>query len=163
MLTTIEEKMKNRNMMALGDAATFWYHSRAYYSPGQWLPNHIVRHYTSSNVSSDDRRKWKTGLLVFIAIYLAPEKFQEPIIVWGSALQEETKNFWNILKSLGLYTDNPEFLTQVPALEWEQFNSNSSVLTEFKYQSDFLVNINDATSLEARIIKPLLEEFNRLN
>jgi hypothetical protein len=163
MMITIEEKMKNNGLMALGDASTFWYHSRAYYAPGQWLPKHIVRHYTSKNVEMEDRRKWKAAFLLFIAIYLTPEKFKEPVVVWGSALQEENKNFWNILKTVGLYAENPEFLTQAPALEWVPLDRNINFLTELKYRSEFLVNISDATSVEEKIMKPLLEEFSRLN
>ena len=163
MVTTIEEKMTNNQLIGLGDAATFWDHSRAYYAPGQWLPKYIVRHYAAKNVELENWRQWKVPSLLFIAIYLTPQKFKEPVVVWGSASQEEKKNFWNILKEFGLLVQNPEFLKQVPAVEWVPVDHHIKFLTELKYRSEFLVNIGDATAVENKIIKPLLEETAKFN
>ena len=163
LVTTVEDKMTNNQLLSLGDAATFWDHSRAYRFPGQWLPKYIARHYAVKKVELEDRRKWKISSLLFVSIYLTPQKYKEPVVVWGCASQEENKNFWNILKTFGLYTENPDFLTQVPAENWVSVDQPTRLLAKLKYRSEFLVNINDAANVEKEIVRSLMEEAAKLS
>ena len=79
LITTVEEKLTNKHLIALGDAATFWDHSRAYYAPGQWMPKYLIRHYTEG-IDLESKKHWKVPWLVFFVIYLYPARFRQPVV-----------------------------------------------------------------------------------
>ena len=159
LITTVEEKLTNKHLIALGDAATFWDHSRAYYAPGQWMPKYIIRHYTEG-IDLESKKHWKVPWLIFFVIYLYPARFQQPVAVWGSIVQDEMKNMSKILYKSELYTQNPQFLTVVPANEWITVGEFSKSLSSFKYQSTWLTDLNDSGTIDVNVIQPLLEEAN---
>lgn len=158
LVTTVEEKLTNEKLVALGDAATFWDHSRALYSPTQWMPQYIVRHY-SAKLDPKSKPGWKVPWIAFFIVYLSPDQIKEPLAVWGVATQYEGKNFWNILKAYGLYQKTPEFLIRVPATEWELAENLPKSLSAFKYQARFLVELNNTKKVDEIVIQPLLMEI----
>jgi len=161
LVTIVEEKLTNKRLMALGDAATFWDHSRAYYAPTQWMPQYIVRHY-SAKLGLESKRRWKAPWVAFFNVYIAPDQTKEPVAVWGVATQNEIKNIWNILKNFGLYQKNPDYLNKVPTLQWETTMDLPESLSSFKYMSINLLELNNAQKVDEIVIEPLLLEIKEL-
>ena len=162
LVTTVEEKLINKQLVALGDAATFWDHSRALYAPTQWMPKYIVRHYTK-DLDLERKRRWKAPWVLFLIVYLTPNQFKEPLAVWGIAIQSENKNIWSILKNFGLYRENPDFLIQAPSLEWETILDLPKALSSFKYRSINLLELNNAQKVDEIVIEPLIVEIKGLH
>ena len=161
LVTLVEEKLKNKRLIALGDAATFWDHSRAFYAPGQWLPKYIIRHYTE-DLEPEAKKAWKAQWLLFFAVYLYPDQFCQPVAAWGSITQTETKNLWNLLKSAEVYRKDPQFLTRVPAKEWTKVEDLPDYFSTFKYQSTWLTDLKDAKTVDSVVINTLVKEANTL-
>ena len=157
LVTTVEEKLENKKLLHIGDAAAFWDLSRAFYAPGQWLPKYIIRHY-AEEIGPVAKKQWETPWLLFFAVYLYPDQFRQPVAAWGSISQNGTKNMWNILKRLEIYAQNPNFLTKVPAEEWTSLGELPSALSAFKYQSTLLTDLKDAKTVDSMVIEPLLRE-----
>ena len=82
LVTIVEEKLKNKRLIALGDASTFWDLSRAFYAPGQWLPKYIIRHYTE-DLEPEAKKQWKARWLLFFVVYLYPDQFRQPVAACG--------------------------------------------------------------------------------
>jgi hypothetical protein len=160
-VTMVEEKLSNKGLIALGDAATFWDHSRAYYAPGQWFPKYIIRHYTE-DLDPETKRQWNAPWLLFFVVYLYPAQFGQPVAAWGRISQMETKNMWYLLKSAEVYRKDPPFLTKVPAREWTDVEGLPDSLESFKYQSVWLTDLKDATTVYTLVIEPLLMEGTAL-
>lgn len=161
LVTLVEENLKNKRLIALGDAATFWDHSRAFYAPGQWLPKYIIRHYTE-DLEPEAKRAWKAPWLLFFAVYLYPDQFRQPVAAWGSITQAGAKSFWNLLKSAEVYRKDPQFLTSVPATEWTEVKDLPDSFSTFKYQSTWLIELKDAKTVDSLVIEPLVEEASIL-
>ena len=161
LVTMVEEKMKNKRFIALGDAATFWDHSRAFYAPGQWLPKYIIRHYTE-DIEPELKKNWKVPWLLFFVVYLYPDQFRQPVAAWGSITQDGAKNIMNILKRAEVYRKDPLFLTRVPAKVWTNVEDLPDSLSIFKYQSTWLTDLKDAKTVESVVIEPLLKEVTSL-
>jgi hypothetical protein len=161
LVTLVEEKLKNKSLIALGDAATFWYHSRAFYAPGQWLPKYIIRHYTE-DLEPEAKKAWKAPWLLFFVVYLYPDQFRQPVAAWGSVTQSGSKNIWGLLKRVEVYRKDPQFLTRVPAKEWANVHDLPDFFSSFKYRSTWLTDLKDAKTVESLVIKALLEEANTL-
>ena len=161
LVTLVEENLKNERLIALGDAATFWDHSRAFYAPGQWLPKYIIRHYTE-DLEPEAKRAWKAPWLLFFAVYLYPDEFRQPVAAWGSITQAGAKSFWNLLKSAEVYRKDPQFLTSVPTKEWTEVKDLPDSFSTFKYQSTWLTELKDAKTVDSVVIEPLVKEANIL-
>lgn len=161
LVTLVEEKLKNKRLIALGDAATFWDHSRAFYAPGQWLPKYIIRHYTE-DLEPEAKKAWKAPWLLFFVVYLYPDQFRQPVAAWGSITQDGTKNIWHLLKRAEVYRKDPQFLTRVPAKEWTKVEDLPDSFSNFKYQSTWLTDLKDAKTVDSVVIKTLVKEANTL-
>lgn len=123
LIKSVEEKMLNTSMSALGDAATFWNHSRALYAPKQWIPWYTARIYVPKPQGKEKPDK-KSHCFAFFNIYFSPKYFDEPIAIWGFGTQTEKKDVWRILDGFGFFgasTDSLEFLTELPNNEWKPF------------------------------------------
>ena len=162
LLTTINENLASKHLAPLGDAATFWDHSRAYYAPGQWMPKYIIRHYSNEEYIQKNG-SWKVPWLAFFVVYLYPDRFKEPVAGWGYISQKELKDFSGILKKSGLYKQNPNFLTKVSAEEWIDIDDLPDSLLNFKYRSNMLTELHDANIVETMVIQPLMMEVNKYN
>jgi hypothetical protein len=161
LVTLVEEKLKNKKLIALGDAATFWDHSRAFYLPGQWLPKYIIRHYTE-DLEPEAKKAWKAPWLLFFVVYLYPDQFRQPVAAWGSITHNGTKNMWNLLKRGEVYRKDPQFLTKVPAIEWTRAEDLPDTFSTFKYQSTWLTDLKDAMTVDSVVIKTLMNEADIL-
>jgi hypothetical protein len=149
--------LTNKRLIALGDAASFWDQSRAFYLPGQWLPKYIIRHYTE-DLEPEAKKAWKAPWVLFFAVYLYPDRFRQPVAAWGCVTQAGAKNFLSLLKSAEVYRKDPQFLTRVPSNEWTKVEDLSDSLSTFKYQSTWLPDLKDAKTVDNLVIKTLLEE-----
>ena len=69
LLTNVEQLMGNSDLVPYGDAGSFWYYSRAYYLPNQWLPRYFARMYVSEN-PSDSNAGRATELFAFFSAVL---------------------------------------------------------------------------------------------
>ena len=161
LLTNINDKLSNQHIIALGDAATFWDHSRAYYAPKQWMPKYIIRHYTKEKFI-DKRNSWIVPWLVFFVVYLYPDRFKNPVAAWGCITQKDVKNIYKTLDKLDLYEQNPKFLKKVPTEEWTEIDDLPDSLSGFKYQSIWLTNLRDTKIVDTLVIQPLLNEAKSL-
>lgn len=161
LLTAINEKLSNNRLIALGDAATFWEHSRAYYAPGQWLPKYVIRHFTQEEYI-DQKGTWKVPWSVFFVVYLYPDSFKRPVAAWGSIRQKDLKNLYKILNPVDLHRQNPKFLKKVPAEGWTEIEGLPDSLLSFKYQSIWLTDLRDAKIIDRLVIRPLLNEAELL-
>jgi len=160
LVTIVEERLKNKRLIALGDAATFWDHSRAFYAPGQWLPKYIIRHYTE-DLAPEDKKPWKVPWLLFFVAYLQPDQFRQPVAVWGSITQDGAKHIGKILNPV-VYRKNPKCLTRVPAKEWINVEDLPDSLSAFKYRSTWLTDLRDEKTVDSVVIEPLLKEAKAL-
>ena len=161
LVTIVEEKLKNKRLIALGDASTFWDLSRAFYAPGQWLPKYIIRHYTE-DLEPEAKKAWKAPWLLFFVVYLYPDQFRQPVAAWGSITQDGAKNIWQVLKRAEVYSKDPQFLTRVPAKEWTNVEDLPDSLSTFKYRSTWLTDLKDAKTVDSVVIEPLLKEAKAL-
>ena len=158
LLTTINEKLSNQRLAALGDAATFWDHSRAYYAPGQWMPKYVIRHYTREEYINK-KESWKVPWIVFFVVYLYPDRFKKPLAAWGHIKQNDLKRINRALDSIGLYNQNPKFLQDTGSGEWVKVGDLPDSLACFKYQSTWLTDLSDTKTVDRLVIQPLLTEI----
>ena len=161
LVAIVEEKLQNKRLIALGDAATFWDHSRAFYAPGQWLPKYIIRHYTE-DLEPEAKKLWKAPWLLFFVVYLYPDQFRQPVAAWGSITQDGAKNIWHALNKAGVYSKDPQFLARVPAQEWTNVEDLPDSLSTFKYRSAWLTDLKDAKVVDSMVIEPVSKEAKAL-
>jgi hypothetical protein len=153
--------LKDKRLIALGDTATFWDHSKAFHAPGQWLPKYIIRHYTE-DLEPEAKKLWKTPWLLFFVVYLYPDQFRQPVAAWGSIKQDGNKNVWNLLERVEVYKKDPQFLTRVPSEEWTEVEDLQDSFSVFKYRSTWLTDLKDAKTVDSVVIEPLLKEATAL-
>ncbi len=161
LLTNIEQSMASSKLLPYGDAATFWYHSRAYYSPHQWLPRYFARIYVSKD-PSDSKPDKKSKLFAFFNACLKPINFDQPIAVWGIGQQAEKKDIWHVLDSLGLFNvNNPilNFVSEIQDEKWQELKNVPVALSDFKFRSNYLIELNNSHTAKEKVIDPLLEEL----
>ena len=161
LVTTVEENMNSNKLATLGDAASFWYHSRAYYAPTKWMPRYIARQYVAEapeNSKPDRKAPW----FAFFIVYLTPKAIEEPAAVWGIGTQHEKEDLWAPLDKVALKNDGPDFLVTVPVVEWRSVEDIPEPLSSLKFQAKAIVELNNAQTVDEVIIQPLLEEIREL-
>jgi hypothetical protein len=161
LVTTVEESMTGNKLAPLWGGASFWYYSRAYYAPTQWMPRYIVRQYVSEapdNSKPDKKSPW----FAFFNVYFTPKQILEPVAVWGFGTQDEREDLWKSFDKIALNKDGPDFLVGVPVEDWKPIEELPKPLTNFKYQASSVVELNNAQTVDEVVVQPLLREIERL-
>jgi len=163
LLLSVEENMVNNGFSSYGDSASYWYLSRAYYLPKQWLPKYFVRMYTPKD--KNNKADKKSAIYGFVDVCLAPANFDEPIIVWGIGQQIERKDIWHIMDSLGFFNvkdDLVPFVTEITSGSWSTLNRNPDSLKQFLYQAKTLTDFNGSVQIVEEIVSPIVQHMNAI-
>lgn len=161
LVTTVEENMSSNKLAPLWGSASFWDHSHAYYSPTQWLPRYVARHYVAKPAEgqkADTSAPW----FAFFNAYLTPKQIQEPIAVWGFGTQNRQEDLWDTFYKLTLNYDGPTFPFSIPVEGWKALADLPGPLSSFKYQARLVVDLDSAQVVDEVVIQPLLKEINEL-
>ena len=161
LVTTVEEHMTSNKLAPLWGSASFWDHSHAYYSPAQWLPRYVARHYVEKPAEGQ-KPNASAPWFTFFNVYLTPKQIQEPIAVWGFGTQDEKEDLWEAFYKLTLNYDGPTFPFLIPTQEWKALEELPAPLSSFKYQARLVVELSDAQIVNEVVIQALLKEIIEL-
>ena len=162
LFTEIEESMGNNDLAAIGDAAIFWGHSRAYYAPNKWLPKYLARHYVAKPIGKE-KANIKSPWFAFFVVYLTPPTAGEPFAVWGIGKKDEEGDLWEIFNEIGLHHIDGSGLFEMQSTEnWKSPKKLSKRLKSLKYQARPVIELYSAQVLEEIVIGPLIKEVKEL-
>lgn len=161
LVTTVEERMISNKLASLWGAQSFWGRSTTYYAPTKWIPRYVVRQYAEESADGS-KPDGKSPWFVFFNVYFTPKQIGEPVAVWGLGVQIGGKDLWQPFDKLALSEDGPSFLETVPVDEWKSVESLPKSLSSFKYRARRVVDLKDAKTVDELIIRPLLEEVQKL-
>jgi hypothetical protein len=161
LVSVVEERMAGDDLVSLWGNQAMWGRSSTYYIPAKWVPTHVVRQYVEepADGSKPDR---ESPWFVFFNVYFAPERFGEPIAVWGVAMQSGGKDLWQPFDTLTISQDGPDFLDEIPVDEWRSVEDLPKALSSFKYRARRVVELKDAEIVDELVVRPLLQEVRKL-
>ncbi len=157
-LKTVESSMSNDEWVPYSDAGTFWYYSRAYYSPNQWIPRSFSRIYVTKNPENEKPDRTSQQFRFFSAC-LKPKNFKQPVAIWGAGEQIGSDDVWDILDSLGFFdisSDILPFLFDADDSQWQKIEPLPQNLSDFRFRSTELTNLNSAKTIKQLVTNALL-------
>jgi len=130
LMKIVEDRMNRHKLTALWGSSSVWGRSQAYYGGHGWIAHYLNRLFVRS-LQKDEKPSFKEKKGAFINVYFAPEKFSQPIVVYG-AIQSADENIWSVWESLMAVNTGPEFVTSEKVHDWTKYEKTGHPTLTYK-------------------------------
>ena len=157
LLECVEGSMTGQGFLAPWGSGCHW-GSRHYLQPEGWMPRYLFRLYAKPSTTNT---KVDLARSAFFAVYLTPERCQEPTALWGPIVAVDPANLEPALDRVLLLNEGPPFLSRTSVTEWEPVRDLPEQLESFAYRASALVDLTNPSVIDQLVVSPLVDRLRQ--